>query len=182
MKRQFTEEQLLSHPRNTIDVITGFALIRGLASFVFGMITYELYQRGAGKRVLQKAYWFIIIWGGLVVVWFKDILPDPFVIPVFALLILQAAYAEGRVKKVLNCKVFSYLGDISYSIYMVHIPLILTVYIISMINGQMSKPSGEINYAQNWIGATILLAAVLIIASLTYRFIEKPARRMLRKC
>ena len=69
-----------------------------------------------------KEKWFFAIYESAVflfVFWSKNLLPDPLAIPVFSLMILQAAYIEGSVKKWLNCSVLTYLGDISYSIYLV---------------------------------------------------------------
>ncbi|SDM31735.1 acyltransferase family protein [Kriegella aquimaris] len=180
-QRHFTAEQMRYRPSNTIDVITGFALLRGLCSFIFGMITYELYKKGTGKQVLKHGHWFLVIWGGLFLFWFNDLLPDPLAIPIFSFLILQVAYAEGYLRKVLNGKIFTYLGNISYSIYMIHIPIILTVFIVSLIKGEMPSSPDKIDFLQNWVGAFILYVVVIFTASVTYRFIEKPARNKLRR-
>ena len=179
-QRGFPQDSTSSGPKNTIDVITGFALLRGLCSFIFGLLAYELYKREIGKQVLKHGFLFFVIWAFLFGVWYRDIFPDPIVIPVFLLLILQTAYAEGQVRKVLNSKVFVYLGNISYSIYMVHIPIILTLFILSLIKGESPIGPEEINLLKNWMGAFMLLLFVIIIASLTYRFIEKPARNRLK--
>lgn len=178
--RESTAQQLLYRTPNTIDIITGFALLRGLCSFIFGMLAYELYKREIGQSLLKNGYWFVLLWVGLLLFWYKNLLPDPLVILVFTLLILHTAYAEGRVKTILNGKLLTYLGKISYSIYMVHIPLILTAFVLSLLQGEMPPPPEEISYVNNWIGAVILLLIVIVIASLTYRFVEQPARRKLK--
>jgi len=179
--RGLTDGQTAFRPTNTIDIITGFALLRGFCSFVFGMITYEVYKTERYRGPLKKGYWFPLIWCVLFSSWINDILLDPFAILLFSFLILHTAYAEGALKKILNSKVFNYLGDISYSIYMVHIPIILTLFITSLIKGKMPAPPAEINFVNNWIGATILFIVVLVFASLSYRFVENPARKALKK-
>ena len=63
---------------------------------------------------------------------------------------------------------------------MVHIPIILTLFILSLIKGESPIGPEEINLLKNWMGAFMLLLFVIIIASLTYRFIEKPARNRLK--
>lgn len=168
-------------PTNTIDIITGFALLRGFCSFIFGMLTYEFYTRKLFKKILEKGFWFPLVWVLLFLCWINDILLDPFAILIFSVLILHASYADGLLKKLLNNRVFTYLGDISYSIYMVHIPIIITLFIVSLINGEMATPPKEISYMKNWIGAIIFLSIVIVIASCTYWFIEKPMRKMLKK-
>jgi len=127
-------------PTNTIDIITGFALLRGFCSFIFGMLTYEFYTRKLFKKILEKGFWFPLVWVLLFLCWINDILLDPFAILIFSVLILHASYADGLLKKLLNNRVFTYLGDISYSIYMVHIPIIITLFIVSLINGEMATP------------------------------------------
>ncbi|MFK7799143.1 MAG: acyltransferase family protein [Aureispira sp.] len=177
--RQRTAEELFYQTSNSIDIITGFALLRGGCSFIFGMLTYELYRRGIGQSFLKHSYWFVVIFGGLLLLWYKDWLPDPFAIPALSLLILHTAYGEGGIHKLLNGKVFTHLGNISYSIYLVHTPLIMTAFIFALLKGGMPPPPDEINYLNNWIGAFVLLIIVILIASITYRFIEKPARNKL---
>lgn len=180
IRRESTEQQLLYKTPNTIDIITGFALLRGWCSFIFGMLAYELFKREVGQAILKNGYWFVVIWVAILALWSKDWLPDPLAIPSFALLILHTAYAEGLTSKILNGKVFTYLGNISYSIYMIHIPIILTLFILSLLKGSMPPPPEEISYLNNWIGAFIFLLIIILLASLTYRFIEKPARNKLK--
>lgn len=169
-------------PQNTIDLITGPALLRGLCGFIMGMLSYELYCKGWQKQLLQKGFWFVGIWSLLLLLWSGDWLPDILAVVLFSILILHAAYVDGMTKKILNNKVFTYLGDISYSIYMVHIPLILTSFILSTFStvfpGFEDRSS---NWATNWPSAFIFLAIVLVVASLTYRFIEVPMRKRLKK-
>lgn len=187
--REIPADAVGVQPTNTIDLITGPALLRGFCGFIFGMISYELYQQNWGKPILQQGFWFVGIWIMMLLLWVGDWLPDVVAVILFALLILHSAYVEGLTKRILNNRVFTYLGDISYSIYMVHIPLILTIYIVGMIAaGGMPEPPGDVenitpepNYLMNWVGATIFLLITIGIASLTYRFIEMPFRKKLKR-
>jgi len=185
--RGMDAETLAKMPQNTINVITGPALLRGFCGFTFGMLAYEIYRNNGFRQVLQPSIWFPLIWVFLAVCWYQDLLPDAFTIIVFALLILHTAYNEGFVKRTLNNRVLTYLGDISYSIYMVHIPMILIMFLMAMMNGNMPPIiEGEqatetaINYLANWQGAILFFGIAILIASLTYRFIEKPARKWLK--
>jgi len=185
--REVPEDSRGIHPTNTIDLITGPALLRGFCGFIFGMISYELYQQNWGKNILGKGFWFVTIWVMMIGLWIGDWLPDVIAVLLFAALILHSAYVEGLTKRILNNKIFTYLGDISYSIYMVHIPLILTLFITGIImGGGESEPAAESvpaepNYLMNWLGATVFLLLVIGVASLTYRFIEMPFRKHLKK-
>lgn len=173
----------------TIGVITGTSLLRGLAGFMAGMLAYELYQSGWQRDILKQGHWFWGIWLLLFALWFKNLLPDVIAIAIFALLILHTAYVEGAVKRMLNTRLLSYLGKISYSIYMVHMPLILSPYIVKLLlapSGQESYSNGppdatDANYLMNWAGVILFSLIAIGVASLTYRFIEVPMRRKLKK-
>lgn len=171
-------------PTNTIDLITGPALLRGLCGFIVGMITYEAYQKNWMKSILQKGFWFLGILLSMFALWVNDLLPDVLAVGLFGVLILHSAYVEGLTKKILNNRVFTYLGDISFSIYMVHIPLILSFFMYSMMQGNFPDPTAEgpaeIDLLGNWIGALIFLAISIGVASLTYRFVELPMRSRLK--
>lgn len=116
-------------------------------------------------------------------------MPDILAVGCFALLILNTAHVEGKVKTLLNNKVMTYLGEISYSIYMVHMSLIFTPFIISML----IAPSGEevysnsppettdVNYLMNWTAALLFALIVIGVASLTYRYLEVPMRRKIKR-
>lgn len=177
-------------PVHTIDFITGLALVRGFCGFVLGMVAYELYQKESIRKALSNGYLFPLIWLILFGLWYGDWLPDVLALGLFTLLILNTASLEGTGKRILNNKVLSYLGDISYSIYMVHMPLIVTLFMVGMMmadpgagSGEgppVSNPSEQVNYLANWGGAIMALLLVIGLASLTYRFIEKPGRKKLR--
>jgi peptidoglycan/LPS O-acetylase OafA/YrhL len=66
----------------------------------------------------------------------------------------------------------SHLGEISYSIYMVHFPLILAVHLVAVGFGL------RVPY-DSWLYFVAFLAALVAAASATYRFIELPGKRLL---
>lgn len=186
--RGMDAEALAKIPQNSINVITGSALLRGFCGFTFGMIAYEFYRTNRFRVVFEPSVWFPLIWAVLGICWYQDLLPDAFALVLFAVLILHTAYNEGLVKRALNNRVLTYLGDISYSIYMIHIPMILIMFLVTMMNGGGPPEVGEgaqasettINYLANWQGAIFFFGLAILVASFTYRFIEKPARKWLK--
>ncbi|MEL6675573.1 MAG: acyltransferase [Bacteroidota bacterium] len=173
-------------PTNTIDLITGPALLRGFCSFTIGMLLYERYRQGWQKPLLSKGFWFPLLWAVMLGLWMGDWLPDVLAVLMFATMILHLTWVEGSVKNVLNNKVFTYLGDISYSIYMVHVPILLSLFVYNMIQSAgeegfaaLDGPAPEINLGLNWLMGMAFLAVVILVASFTYRLIEKPLRRKL---
>ena len=79
-------------------------------------------------------------------------------------------------------------GDISYSIYMVNIPMLLSILFGMVLAsggfpdfGPPAEAPGFMDYLKAWGGATVFLLLVIGVASLTYRYIEKPWRARLKK-
>ncbi len=72
---------------------------------------------------------------------------------------------------------FRYLGKISYSIYLMHIPLIF--FIIFLINRNQNIKA-YFDSLPTIIYLFIYLAALLAISTLTYQLIEKPSKTTFR--
>ncbi|GAB3639598.1 acyltransferase [Spirosoma arcticum] len=156
------------------------SFFRCLAGFLLGMITHELYQQQWAKSQLKSG----IVFGGLGVglaVAYHFLLPDLLTIWVFPLLILGAAYTTGRVATLLKTKPFQRLGDWSYSIYMVHIPIMFTFLAVQLTKPPAPKtgPTAVVYGPQGPITCLIYVVLVLAVSALTYRFVEVPARRWL---
>jgi len=86
-------------------------------------------------------------------------------------LVIASAVRSQWVASVLRAKPLVYLGSISYSIYLVHYPLMLALT-VSDVAGH--KPS----YANPWFFLAFV-ATVLMVASVTYRLVELPGKRWL---
>lgn len=164
-------------PENSLDVTTTWiALLRGIVSFILGMITYYLYKDKRFFSSLSKSIYFFLFWLILLVGWFKDVLPDPIAVAIFPLIVLSAAYAKGILYDVLNGKVLTFLGTISYSIYLMH--GVLLFFVFMFFNGESS---GEINYFKNWLSLLVFIIVSIIFSTITYFVIEKPFRKLLKK-
>jgi peptidoglycan/LPS O-acetylase OafA/YrhL len=72
----------------------------------------------------------------------------------------------GRWADALSNRMLHWLGEVSYSIYLVQIPCILAVREMSRATKSIANPG--------WIMIAIIF--VIVVSSLTYRIIEKPAR------
>jgi peptidoglycan/LPS O-acetylase OafA/YrhL len=89
-----------------------------------------------------------------------------------ALLILSLRLPP--VPRILSLKPFSYLGEISYSIYLLHFPAALAITTIDEIF------SLGINYSSAAFFFTYF-AAVIIISHITHYYFEKPMQNYIRK-
>jgi peptidoglycan/LPS O-acetylase OafA/YrhL len=102
---------------------------------------------------------------------------DVLVLVFFGGVILSASLNSGRPYKFLNIKPLQFLGDISYSIYLLQLfwLLLWSNYV------DVNYPEGVPGTLTNLLMLGILLTALIINAYLTYRFIEIPFQRMLRR-
>ncbi|MGH8475574.1 MAG: acyltransferase family protein [Methylococcales bacterium] len=86
----------------------------------------------------------------------------------FALLIWVIAKGGGVISRVLNLPVFVFLGEISYSLYLLH-QTVLTVIDRSPLPKLYT----------GWFCWLIFFVAILVLSSLSWLFIEVPFRRLL---
>ncbi len=92
----------------------------------------------------------------------------PLALPAFALTVLLAAQNMGWVARALSAAPVLFLGEISYSIYMVHWIL------LQVANWMMAAV--HLSPVQLALWDTVQLAAILGCSMLTYHLIERPAR------
>ena len=102
-------------------------------------------------------------------------LPDFGLVALLALTILGAATAETAWARLLGCRPIVWLGEISYSIYMVHFPVLLVIRRVweRMGFSQWTTSARALAFALT-IGLVIAIAAMLFYA------VERPARTRLR--
>jgi peptidoglycan/LPS O-acetylase OafA/YrhL len=139
-------------------------LLRCFAEFGLGMVLFQrsaIFSRLAGDLAVMALVVGIII--GLVLRW------DLMVVAIMVPLLPALAANNGVCSKVLSLRIFHGIGTISYSIYLIQLPLLLMID--SLTNGRPFAP--EIH----WIATPVI---ILLCAAATYCVIEKPANRWIR--
>jgi peptidoglycan/LPS O-acetylase OafA/YrhL len=147
-------------PITVLDFYRMGALCRSLPEFLAGMILYRAYCHK------WLAHWGYFV--GAVVVLVSALAahaPDILVVSAFAALILASPYTRPMEHKAL-----SFLGDISYSLYMIHSLIGIFVIESMMSIGIRNGPAM----------AGIASGASLLFAAVTYRYVEVPARAAVR--
>ena len=102
-------------------------------------------------------------------------LPDLLLVTLLALAILGGAQSEGSLTRVLGRGPIAWLGEISYSIYMVHLPILIVARRVYDSWGYATWSVAGRQLA--FIGA---MATVIGVAALMYYVVERPARQRLR--
>jgi peptidoglycan/LPS O-acetylase OafA/YrhL len=165
-----------------INVGYQFGFLRCLFGFVIGMMMYQGYQQSWGKAWLSNGYVILGLTLGLVVGMHFGI-PDVFTVISFPLILLSAAYGSPRINAFLGTKPLQKLGDWSFSIYLIHQPLFFTIASVMAYRNlgkpQAAGPPPQPDILTGWLMCFGLVAVILFISSLTYRFVEVPARRWL---
>jgi peptidoglycan/LPS O-acetylase OafA/YrhL len=88
------------------------------------------------------------------------------------------------VSRALTVRPLRHLGDWSFSIYLVHMPLVYVRWALQLADNPDTfarMPGGPPDYAANWAWTLGLLAATVALAAFTYRRVEVPARRYLSR-
>ncbi len=170
----------------SLNVVSDFGVFRCMAGFLLGMFLFSAYKESVAFHLLKQSWTFAGLFIGTIVAMHiggEDIL----IIAFFPFIILSAAYNTTTVKRVLDVPVLQLLGDWSFSIYMVHVPIIYVFWIYQTIQ----EPSKWANFPPDptvipnygfglWI-CLLIVASTLLLASFSYKYIEVPARSYLNK-
>jgi peptidoglycan/LPS O-acetylase OafA/YrhL len=170
----------------SINVVSDFGVFRCLAGFLLGMLLFSLYQESVGYNFFKQNRVFVVFFVAALIAMqlgAEDIL----VIALFPFIILSAAYNRSVIKKILEIPVLQRLGDWSFSVYMVHVPIIYVFWIYQTINDPLKwsqfPPNSALqpNYTTGLWMCFVIVGLTLLFASLTYKYIEVPARTYLNK-
>ena len=170
----------------SLNIITDFGVLRCLAGFLLGMLLFRVYEESIAISFLRKSWVFIVFFLSVIVTMHIGV-EDILVIALFPFVILTAAYNHTTVKKILDTPVLQRLGDWSFSIYMVHVPIMYAfwIYQIRMYPTMYAKfppeQAGTPDYTIGMIVCLVMVALTLLLSALSYRFIEVPARHYLNK-
>jgi peptidoglycan/LPS O-acetylase OafA/YrhL len=139
---------------------------RTVAAFFLGALAYHASQvTRFNFKVLQLPGMLVLA----VLFSLADIFPViAFAFPlVFALLILSTRSDQGLIAGILNLKPFQILGQRSYSIYLMHMPLLLFFENIARrVDGPLL----------NIIVVLLYVTILILVSGWTYKYIENPFR------
>lgn len=170
---------------NSYDLNVSFdwGFLRGLAGFMSGMLCYQIYQIKTLNSFLSKDSIGIISFVLFIVVAGVQV-TDLIFIPLFMLILLSSVSNTKGMHKIFMFKPFQFIGKISYSIYLLHYILILCVLmpILKFLKFNYTGP-GSLNPPLNvgFAMCALFVAMVMIVSSITYKYIEKPFRNWINK-
>jgi peptidoglycan/LPS O-acetylase OafA/YrhL len=178
-------ELFLGQPQPaTLNTINDFAFLRCMAGFVLGMLSCRWFRAGIAKRWLASDTAFVVIAVLLLFFLYLDV-NELLIVYLFPSLILATAYNDSSVARLLRSRAAQRLGNLSFSIYMVHIPLFFTYRGLAPLLG-LPIPEGffktaPTDFRLGWLFFAGFLAITLLTAGLFYRYVEVPARNYLNR-
>jgi peptidoglycan/LPS O-acetylase OafA/YrhL len=171
----------LQHLPNSIDhYVFPLNFIRCFAGFLLGMMTHRFYELKWANNVLKRDELFVF----LVLIFFvfsHFSMPDMLTVLVFPLMILSAAFNENRVSKYLGNQGLQAVGAWSYSIYMVHVPLLFSIMSVQLVFPSLALPKPTAYQFSGTIICGLFLVLVVFFARLFHRIVEEPARKFIIK-
>jgi peptidoglycan/LPS O-acetylase OafA/YrhL len=159
-----------------------YGYIRGIAGFVIGMLIYQLYQMEKVRAIFGSDRATIVI-TLLVIAALHFAINDALVVLLFAALVLNFALNNGSLHRVCNHRVLQYLGDISYSIYLMQIFPQEPFSHGWRLPGVTGTVRGKFNidFGPGLLYCVIYLLLLVGIASITYYVIERPCRTFINR-
>ena len=168
----FVAVVLASVAINSMYELPRFNTLRYIGIFSMGTLV-AVFQTLAGERfnsfvaqrwmrVLPWAAWVVLVGWGFVA---ADFTSQPVYIPAAVLwsLLLIASFGQGAWSRILSWKAFRFIGTISYSLYLFHIPVLVWVKTLNM--GTLAQ-------------LVLFLILSVAVASLSHLLIERPALRL----
>ena len=174
-----------------------YGYLRGIAGFIIGMLIYQLYRQGTPGRAAggngenrQGTFHKVagsdrasVVIGLLVIAGLHFAINDALVVLLFAALVFNFAVNNGFLHRVCNNRVLQYLGDISYSIYLMQIFPQEPFSHGWRLPGVTGTARGKFNidFAPGLFYCVIYLVLLIALASITYYVIERPCRKFINR-
>ena len=155
-----------------------YGWLRGVAGFTAGMLMYQLYRLSGIDRIMgsDAASVLILLLVGAAL---HFAINDAVVVVLFAALVLNFALNNGVLHRVCNNRLLQYIGDISYSIYLMQIFLQEPFSHGVRLPGVTGNARGKFTI-DFWPGlgyCFIYLVLLVGIATVTYYLVERPCRK-----
>ena len=144
-------------------------LCRGIFGFTAGWIVFASFEKRDGLYAFCTKF-STLIWSGVVFTLFLSycgIINPQALVFFFPLMVLAATCPDSVTSRLLGSKLLHFLGVISYSIYMMHI-VVIVLFV------------GAIHTVDTWQTSIFALGTVFFASIGTYFAIEVPARNAIR--
>lgn len=153
-------------------------LLRCLPEFMLGTVLYAALREPSGASLLGRDVFAVSIIAGVMVLLHLGA-PDLLVVLCFPVLMLATVQNTGYVAAILDATPLRWLGNISYSLYLLHGFIQFLATKLLAVAGISHR--SELSESSSAVIMTVMVATSLIAATITYRAIETNGRRRLRE-
>ncbi len=169
---------LAVHTQDNFDQWDGpITLLRCLPEFVLGTLLYCEFRAKSPYSILERD---VSAFGVLLaVVLCLHVNASDFLIAcLFAFLILAAVSNRGLFARFINTPALIWLGDISYSLYLIHglVQLVMT----ELLTRFGVRSNADLSMGRSFALMLLMLAVCLVAANFSYFWFEKGCRRYVR--
>lgn len=169
----------------SINISYQYGFLRCFFGFVLGMVVYQFYTKELFQKLLGNGF-AIILASAALFICMHFAFPDVFTIIFFPIILLSAAYGSAKINSFLGSKPLQKLGDWSFSIYLVHQPLLYTLgTIIAFMNAGKPQIAGPppppLGQLIGWGICIVFITVTLVVSYFTYQFVELPARNAINR-
>jgi peptidoglycan/LPS O-acetylase OafA/YrhL len=160
-----------------IDTTVEWGLIRCIFGFSVGVLAWHVHRTtplrsGTGLELMSIILMIVFVWRAGAI---KLSIAAP---AVFAVVVLAFAAEAGAMSRLLRAPALRWLGERSYSIYMVH----FLVWLVLVDCAKLFRLAGiDLMQANGDLVSLVYFLLVLGVATVTYRWIEVPARACFRR-
>ena len=156
---------LTDNPTPAVQARAG--VVRTILEFGAGCLLYRLFLTG-----VSVPSW--VRWGALILIAIGLTSGPRTILAVFAIpVVILVAAQPSRLARFLSLPVMAFLGKISFSIYLLHWPL---MQVSDRIREELDIHAGLLSFV--WFCG--YAALIIALSTITYELIENPARRLIR--
>ncbi|MBP2427618.1 acyltransferase family protein [Bradyrhizobium elkanii] len=146
-------------------------VLEGILAFTAGWIAFVIHEDRDDIHFLCRQY-SSLIWiciAVILILRYFMLINSQMMLFLFPFVVLAATDATSATSRILGSRPLHFLGLISYSIYLMHFPVMLAFLLVL----------GEPGAWSGWVYATLVIATFLV-SVVTYFAIERPARDAIR--
>lgn len=159
-----------------------YGYIRGIAGFTTGILVYLLYElRAVRKAFSSDLISLLIILAITITMHFA--LNDSLTVLLFAMLVISFTANTGKIAQLCNRKIPQFLGNISYSVYLMQIflqePFSHGIYLPGITG--IGRGKQNIDFSSGVLYCTTYLILLIMISYISYQWVERPSRRFINR-
>lgn len=159
-----------------------YGYIRGIAGFTTGVLVYLLYKLQVIRKAFSSDVVSLLIIAAITLS-LHFALNDGITVFLFAALVLSFTANTGKIADFCNLKFMQFLGNISYSVYLMQIflqePFSHGAYLPGTVG--IGRGKQNIDFFLGLGYCVVYLFLLVLISYVTYRWVEGPSRRFINR-